>query len=111
MAPGGLITRRHHIGVTGKGDMRRRVTDPRVEIVDISGAGLTEAHAVHFEADTLQDVFENAERTGISRGYGRAADQIAGNRKGIGHALPLNMSQPRRATCAGTKSSQGVLTP
>src|SRR5215831_5748076 len=104
MAPGGLIARRHHIGVTGKRDVRRRVSDARIEIVDIGGAGLTKGHAVHFEAGTLEDVFENAERTGISRGYGRAADQIAGNGKGIGHASRLTCHSGGRLPWLGTNS-------
>jgi hypothetical protein len=59
---------------------------------------------VHFEAGTLEDVFENAERTGISRGYGRAADQIAGNGKGIGHAFRLTCHSGGGLVLLGTNS-------
>jgi hypothetical protein len=79
MAPGGLVARRHHVGMAGEGDVRRLVTDTGVEIVDIGGAGLGEGDAVHLEADRFKNVFENAERAGVGRGDGRAADQIAGN--------------------------------
>ena len=41
---------------------------------------------MHLEASAFEDIFEHAKRAGIGRGYGRAADEIAGNGEGIGHA-------------------------
>jgi hypothetical protein len=35
MAPCALISRRHHIGMPGKGDVRGSVADPGIEVVDI----------------------------------------------------------------------------
>jgi hypothetical protein len=66
-----------------------------IEIVDIGGAGLTEGDAMHLEAGCLQDIFENAERAGIRRGYGRAADQIAGDGDSICHRASLNPAKVR----------------
>jgi hypothetical protein len=86
MAPGALIARRHHVGMPGKGDVRRLAADPCIEIVDIGGAGLAESDAMHLEAGVFQDVFEYAQRAGIRRGYRRAADEIAGNGEGVSHA-------------------------
>jgi hypothetical protein len=86
MAPGGLIAWWHHVGVAGEGDVRRAVPEPCVEIVDIGRAWLAEGDAMNIKAGALQEVFQNAERAGVSRGYRGAADEIANNRKGIGHA-------------------------
>ena len=53
------------------------------------GAGLTEGDAVDGKAGGLQDGFENAERAGVGRGNGWAADEVAGNGNGIIHASRL----------------------
>jgi hypothetical protein len=34
----------------------------------------------------FKEIFENAERAGVGRGYRGAADEIAGNREGVSHA-------------------------
>src|SRR3954468_6763342 len=86
LAPGGLVTRGHHVGVAGEHDVRRFGPDPRIEVVDICGAGLGEGHAVRLEAGVLEQAFEYTERPGIGRGHGRATDQVAGNGESIGHA-------------------------
>ena len=86
MRPGALVARRHHVGMAGKGDVRGTVADAGIEIVDIGGAGFAEGDAMHLEAGVFQDIFEDAERAGIGRGYRRAAEEIAGNGKGIIHA-------------------------
>ena len=84
MAPGGLVAGRHDVGMAGKGDVRGAVADARIEIVDIGGAGFAERDAVRLKTFCLEDVLENAQRAGVSRGDGGAAQQIAGNRKGVG---------------------------
>ncbi len=86
MGPGGLVARRHHVGMPGKGDVRSRVADPCIEVVDIDGAGFAESDAMHLEAGCFQDIFEHAQRASIRRGHRGAADEIAGNGKGISHA-------------------------
>ncbi len=86
MAPGALISRRHHIGMPGKGDVRGSVADAGIEVVDVCGAGFAEGDAMHLEAGALEDIFEHPKRAGIGRRYGRAADEIAGNGEGISHA-------------------------
>src|ERR1700716_1923414 len=83
MAPGALVARRHHVGMSGKGEVRRRVADAGIEVVDIGSAGFAEGDTMHLEAGAFQDIFEHAERAGIRRGYRGAADEIAGNGKGI----------------------------
>ena len=85
MAPCGFVAGRHHVGMAGKGDVRRCVADAGVEIVDIGGAGLAEGDAVHLEACGFQEVFENTERAGVGRGNGGAADEVAGNGNGVIH--------------------------
>ncbi len=40
---------------------------------------------MHLEAGAFEDIFEHAERAGIGRSYGRAADEITGNGEGISH--------------------------
>ena len=87
--PGGFVAGRHHVGMAGEGDVRRLGADARIEIVDVGGAGLAEGDAVHLEAGGLQHAFEHAERAGVGGRYGRAADEVAGNGEGVGHA-PLN---------------------
>ncbi len=89
VAPGGLVAGRHHVGMSGKGDVRRRGADAGIEIVDVGGAGFAEGDAMHLEAGGFQDVFEHAERAGIGRGDGGAADQVAGNGNGIIHGPRL----------------------
>jgi hypothetical protein len=42
---------------------------------------------VGFETGRFKQIFQNAERPGIGRSYRRAADEIAGDREGISHAL------------------------
>jgi hypothetical protein len=40
-----------------------------------------------FETGRFKEIFQNAERAGIGRGYRGAADEITGDREGISHAL------------------------
>ncbi len=82
MAPCGLVARRHHVGMSGKAEVRRTVADAGIEIVDIGGARLAEGDAMDVEAGSFQHIFEHGERAGIGRGYGRAADEIAGDGEG-----------------------------
>ena len=86
VAPCGLVAGRHHVGMAGKGDVRRVAADAGIEIVDVGGAGLGEGDAMHLEAGGFQDVFEHAERAGVGRRYGGAADEVAGNGNSIIHA-------------------------
>src|SRR5258705_11544069 len=86
MAPCALIARRHHIGMAGKGDVRGSVADAGIEVFDIGSAGFSEGDAMHLEAGAFKDIFEYAKRAGIGRGYGGAADEIAGNGEGVSHA-------------------------
>ena len=83
--PCGFVTGRHHVGMAGKGDVRRFRADAGVEVVDIGGAGLAEGDAMHLEAGVFQQTFEDAERAGIGRGDRWAADEVAGNGNGVIH--------------------------
>ena len=89
VGPCGLVAGRHHVGMSGKGDVRRRVADAGIEIVDIGGAGFAEGDAVHLEAGAFQEILQHAERAGIGRGHRGAAQEVAGDGKseGISHAL------------------------
>ena len=82
VGPGALVAGRHHVGVSGKGEVRRRGADAGVEVVDIGGAGFAEGEAMHLEAGGLQNGFEHAERAGVGRGYRGAAQQVAGDGEG-----------------------------
>ena len=84
--PCGFVAGRHHVGMSGKGDVRRAVADAGVEIVDVGCAGLAEGDAVHLEAGVLQQTLEDAERTGIGGGDRRAADEVAGDGNGVVHS-------------------------
>ena len=86
MAPGGFVADRDHIGVAGKGDMRRGVAEAGIEVVDVLGAGFAESHPVQLEAGGLQQVFKNTQRAGIGGGNGRAAHEVARNRNSIIHS-------------------------
>src|ERR1700722_18773749 len=86
VAPCCLVARRHHVGMPGKRDVRRGCADPGIEIVDIGRAWLAEGDAVGLEAGRFQDGFKHRKRAGIGRGYGRAAQEIAGDREGVSHA-------------------------
>jgi hypothetical protein len=103
--PRRFVAGRHHVGVAGKGDMRRRRADAGIEVVDIGGAGFGERHAVDVEAGRLQQVFEHTERAGVGRGDGRAANQIAGNRDGINHVSRLTRHTAGGPALCGTISS------
>ena len=105
MGPGALVAGRHHVGMPGKGDMRRAVADAGIEIVDIGGAGFAEGDAMHLEAGGFQDVFEHAERAGVGRGYRGAAEEIAGDGKGISHASRLTCAPADGPALCGTNSS------
>src|SRR5581483_205473 len=102
--PGTLVARGHHVGVAGECDMRGAVADAGIEIVDVGRSGLAEGDAVHREAGGLQKVFEDAERTGISRRYRRAADEIADDRESIGHAPRLTRGYGGGLPLWGTNS-------
>src|SRR6185437_5053293 len=84
--PGALVARGHHVGVAGERDMRRRVADAGVEIVDIGGAGLAERDAMNVEAGVFQQRLEHAQRAGIGGRDGGTADQVAGNGESVTHA-------------------------
>ncbi len=85
VAPGALVAGRHHVGMSGEGDVRRAVADTGIEIVDIGGAGLAEGDAMHLEAGGFQDIFKHAERAGVRRRHRRAAQEIAGDGEGVIH--------------------------
>ena len=84
MLPRLLVAGRHHVGMAGKHQMRRRRADAGVEILHVVRARFAEGHAVHGEAGRLQRAFEELERTAFRRRDGTAAQQIAGNGDGIG---------------------------
>ena len=86
MGPCALVARRHHVGMPGKDDVRGTVADTGIEIVDIGGTGFAEGDPVDLEARALQDILKDAERAGIGGGHRRAAEEIAGDGKGINHA-------------------------
>ena len=65
------------------------LADPGIEIVDIGGAGFAEGDAMHLEAGSFQDVFENSQRAGVGRGDGRAPHEVAGNGNGVIHVPRL----------------------
>ncbi len=89
MRPRALVAGRYHVGMAGKGDVRRLAADARIEIVDVGRPRLAEGDAVRLEAGSLQDIFENAQRAGVGRGYGWAAEEGLGDREGISHAIGL----------------------
>ena len=103
--PCGFVTGRHHVGMSGKGDVRRFSPDAGVEVVDIGCAGLGEGHAVAGEAGCGERLFKHPQGTGVGRGYRGAADEIAGNGESIGHVLRLTCMPPGGLALGGTISS------
>jgi hypothetical protein len=67
--PRGFIAGRHHVGMAGKGDVRRFSPDAGVEVVDIGGAGFGEGHAVAGEAGCGERLFKHPQGAGVGRGY------------------------------------------
>src|SRR3984893_11436227 len=61
MAPGALVARRHHVGMSGEGYVRSGAADAGIEVVDIGSAGFAEGDAMHLEAGAFEYVFEHAE--------------------------------------------------
>src|SRR5882724_12471024 len=55
VAPCAFIAWWHHVGMAGESDVRARASDPRIEIVDIGGAGFAEGDAMHLEAGAFED--------------------------------------------------------
>src|SRR5437879_3417067 len=104
MRPGTFIARRHHVGMSGEGDMRRFATDARIEIVDVGRAGLAEGDAVRLEAGLFQGSLEHAQRPGVGRGYGWAAEEGLSNREGISHAPDLTRMAGGGLAVCGTIS-------
>src|SRR5262249_24036583 len=104
-APGALVARRHHVGVAGEGDVRPFAADPRIEVVDVGGAGLGEGHAVAGEAGCGERLCKHPQRTGVGRGYRGAANEITGNGESIGHVLRLTCMPPGGLALGGTNSS------
>src|SRR3984893_14786732 len=105
MGPRALVARRHHVGMSGKADVRSAVADTGLELVDVGGAGFAEGDAMHLEAGAFKDIFEHAERAGIGRGYGWAAEKLLGNREGIGHAPRLTRQPGGGPPLCGTIST------
>ena len=87
MGPCGLVAGRHHVGMSGKGDVRRRVADAGIEIVDIGRVGFAEGDAMHLEAGGLQQILQHGKRAGVGRRYGWAADRSRAMESSISHAL------------------------
>src|SRR5439155_15305619 len=104
MAPGSLVAGRHHVGMAGKGDVRGAVTNARIEIVDVGGAGLAKGDAVRLEAMGFEKRFENTQRAGVSGGYGWAAEEGLGNGEGIDHAPRLTCQTGGGPALCGTIS-------
>src|SRR5205823_2666912 len=90
--------------MAGEGDVRRLAADARIEIVDVGRAGLAEGDAVRLEAGFFQDSFEHAQRPGVGRGYGWAAEEGLGNREGISHAPGLTRQTGGGLALCGTIS-------
>ena len=84
MRPGLLVAGRHHVGVAGEHQVRRRRADAGVEIFHVVGARLVKRHAMYGEAGGLQCAFEKRQRAAFRRRHRPAAQQIAGNGDGVG---------------------------
>src|SRR6185312_270318 len=89
VAPRALVARGHHVGMSGKGEMRRGAAESRIEVVDIRSASFRERDAVRLKTLGLEQVFQHVKRAGVGRRYGRAADEGLGNREGIVHVPGL----------------------
>ena len=106
-----LVARRHHVGMAGKGDVRRRVADAGIEIVDVGGAGFAEGDAMHLEAGGLQECFParraRRHRPALPMGSGRDRGQWRGH-----HSWPpLNMRSRRWASAVRHEFQLAVLVP
>jgi hypothetical protein len=82
MGPCGLVAGRDHVGMAGKGDVRRSVADAGIEIVDIGGVRFREGDAMHLEAGGFQEILQHGERAGIRRGHRWTAQEVTGDGEG-----------------------------
>ena len=95
MPPCRLVARRHHVGVPGEHQIRPCVADAGIKVVDRRGAGLGEGGTMHGKSRLRECLLQISERPALCRRHRPAADEIAGNRDGIGahglqgHELPL----------------------
>ena len=84
MRPGGFLARRHHVGVTGEGEMFFPFADARVEIGDIRGSRLRECRHLHREAGGSQQASQHVQRPAVRRRHRPAADQVPRDRNRVG---------------------------
>jgi hypothetical protein len=97
MGPFRVVARRHHVGVAGEHEMRRRRADARVEVLDRVGAGLLEGHAMHREPCVPEHARDHRERAALRGRHRGAADQLARERYGIGGFSHLDCAPGSRA--------------
>ena len=74
MRPGGLIADRHHIGMSGKSQMRATIADAGEQIVD-TVRSLTKGKPRAGKAKRRQLSLEKVERAAFQRCHRRTADQ------------------------------------
>src|SRR4029077_6790364 len=79
-----LVARRHHVGMPGEDQIRPCGADAGIKIVDRRGAGLGAGGAMHGKSGLREYLLQIRKRAAVFRGYRSAADEIAGNSKGIG---------------------------
>ena len=94
MGPFRLLAGRHHVDVAGESEVRACRADPGIKVFDRRGAGLGKGDAMDRKACPFQRAFDEAERTGFRRRHRRAAQEVAGERGGIGECRAHRAALP-----------------
>ena len=82
MRPGGFVARRHHVGMAGKGDVRRFSADAGIEIVDVGVPGspkVTRCTSKPASFRRLRERRARRRRRGLRMGSGRGRGQWRGH--------------------------------
>src|SRR3546814_2205364 len=73
--------------MAGEAEMRRRIADPCVQVVDVRGVGVGERQAMAVEAEPFEHALQQVERAALRRRHTRATDQLAGERDRVDQAV------------------------
>ena len=109
--PVGIVSRRHHVGMACKADMRSIHADPRKQVVD-----LAEGQPPAAETGGFQNALQIVERAAFHRRDRGATDQVARQCDGIGGAVccthaagfSLPMRAPSTHVPAGGETGSGL---
>ena len=93
VAPERAVARRHDVGMAREHEVRRPGPNAGVDVFSVVVARFGEHHAVNIEPGFAEHALQVGDRPAFFRRHGRAADQLARKRDGIGsHAAQSRRS-------------------